>query len=72
MSCGSAGFARLEPFGFQKALLGQPHQDWVERAGFQAGANGQVVAVMPVLAVLEERGEQVQGLCGNVLLSWHR
>ena len=54
------------PPGFQQALLAQAHEHWIERARFEAGLLGKVVAVAPSLRPVEEGRQDGASLAGAV------
>ena len=55
-------FRGLLPFRFEIALLFEADQQRVERAGFDIGNSGQLVAVAPLRAVCEEGSQDPPGV----------
>ena len=54
-----------DPLGFEQGVLGQAHEDGIERAGLQAGFAAEFVAVAPGSGALDEAFEDAEGLRGQ-------
>jgi hypothetical protein len=66
----TAGLGGL-PAGVEEAVLGETHEDGIERSGLEAGVAADVVSVARLMRGLEELSEDEEGLGGFAHFDFH-